>query len=96
MAFGGKVNYICGVGPLMRGDLVVKRGRKGFRVAKLKVSVSHVVLKVITLSSFRVVMNVAQWRVGKVGSCGFDVVVLRVQVCRVSKRVRLGFTRYRH
>ena len=34
-AFGDEIEYVCGVGALMRGNVVALRGREGLRATKL-------------------------------------------------------------
>ena len=82
-AFGGKIDYVCGVGALVRGDVVAKRGRKGLRAAELDISASYIAEEIFTLCLFPVTVTVVQQSVREVGSCSLDI---RVRCCRMQWR----------
>ena len=90
-AFGGEIEYACGVGALMRGNVVALRGRKGLRAAELDISASFIAEVVFILCLFPVTVAVVQQSVREVGSCSLDIKVryCRMQGCRRRRRVRL-------
>ena len=46
VAFGGKIEYVCGIGVSMRGNVVAWRGRKGLKAAELYISASCIAERV--------------------------------------------------
>ena len=84
-AFGGEIQYVCGVGELMRGNVVAERGRKGLRVAELDISACCIAEGVFTLCLFPVILVVVQQSVREVGSCSLDI---KVRYCRMQWRRR--------
>ena len=84
-AFGGEIEYVCGVGALIRGNVVAQRGRKGLRAAELDISVSCIAEGVFTLCLFPVTVAVVQQSVREVGSCSLDT---KVRYCRMQGRHR--------
>ena len=79
-AFGGEIEYVCGVGALMRGNVVAQRGRKGLRAAELDISASCIAEGVFTLCLFLVAGAVVQQSVREVRSCSLDI---KVRYCRM-------------
>ena len=73
--FGGVIEYVYGVGVLMRGNAVAKRGRKGLRVAELDTSASCIAEGVFTLGLFPVAVAVVQQSVKEVRNCSLDIKV---------------------
>ena len=72
-AFGGEIEDVCGVGALVRGDVVAQRGRKGLRTAELDISASCVTEGVFTLCFFPIAVAVVQQGVREVYGCSLNI-----------------------
>ena len=72
-AFGGEIEDVCGVGALVRGDVVAWRGRKGLRAAELDISASCVAEGVFTLCFLSITVAVVQQGVGEVYGCSLYI-----------------------
>ena len=84
-AFGDDIEYVCGVGALMRGDVVAYRGRKGLRAAELDISASCIAEVVFTLCLFPATVAVVQQSVREGGSYSLDI---KIRYCRMQGRRR--------
>ena len=72
-AFGSEIKYVCGVGTMMRGNVVASRGQEVLGTGELDVSAGCVAEGVSMLCLFPVTVAVVQQSVRVVGSCSLAV-----------------------